>query len=65
MAKQIVQLNPKNSSAYNNMCNCYIRLKEYDKAIAACKNAVEREAELQLAKNNLGWAEELKAKQGE
>jgi protein O-mannosyl-transferase len=53
VCQRILALDPKNSTAYNNICSSYNALKVFDKAIQACNNALEIQPDFQLAKNNL------------
>lgn len=62
MAEKVLELNPKNVVAYNNICSAYVMLKEYDKAIEAANKALAIDPNFQLAKNNLAWAEGEKVK---
>ncbi|MGK0308851.1 MAG: tetratricopeptide (TPR) repeat protein, partial [Urechidicola sp.] len=54
-AKKVNKIIP-NSAAYNNICAAYNELKEYDKAIEACKKAIKLDANHSLAKGNLNYA---------
>lgn len=49
------------SIAFSNICAAYNALKEYDKAIIACNNAIKLDPNNNLAKGNL--AHSLKNKQ--
>lgn len=57
-----IELNPASAVAFNNKCVAYTLMKEYDKAIEAGTKAVELDPNFQLAKNNLKWAMDEKAK---
>ena len=59
VCRKIINQNPDNHLAYNNMCISYIRLNEKNKAINACKKCLEIDPNFQLGKNNLRWAESL------
>jgi tetratricopeptide (TPR) repeat protein len=54
--KKAIALNPKNSSAYNNLCSAYNELYMWEKAIEACSLALKIDSNFTLAKNNLNWA---------
>jgi|GEM_PF-135204 len=47
-----------NAIAYNNICSSFNQLKEYQKAIAACNEALKLDAGSKLAKGNLNYAEQ-------
>lgn len=47
-----------NAIAYNNICSSYNQLKEYQKAIAACNEALKLDASSKLASGNLNYAEQ-------
>ncbi len=59
-AEASLKLNANNPYAYNNICSAYNKLKEWDKAIAACDKAITLKPDFQLAKNNKAWAESQK-----
>ncbi|MBN8696614.1 MAG: tetratricopeptide repeat protein [Bacteroidetes bacterium] len=59
-----IQLKPGYADAYSNMGACYNQLKQWDKAIVACQQALKSNPEHKLAKGNLNWALEEKAKSG-
>ncbi len=44
------------SIAYNNICAAHNELKEYDKAVLACKKALDLDSENALAQGNLNFA---------
>ncbi len=54
-AKKSIEIQPT-AAAYNNICTAYNQLKEYDKAIQACNEALKIDANHNLAKGNLNWA---------
>lgn len=58
--EKIIELDPKNAEAYNNMCSAYNKLKNWDKAIEACEKAIEIKPDFELAKNNLNWSKKKK-----
>lgn len=54
-ARKSIALIP-NAIAYNNICSSYNQLKEYQKAIAACNEALKLDTGSKLAKGNLNYA---------
>ena len=54
-AQQSNSITP-NPNAYNNICTSYNQLKQYDKAIEACTEALKLDADHQLAKGNIEYA---------
>ena len=54
-ARKSIAIEP-NAIAYNNICSAYNQLKEYQKAIAACNEALKLDASSKLAKGNLNYA---------
>lgn len=56
-ARKSIAIAP-NAIAYNNICSSYNQLKEYQKAIAACTEALKLDARSKLAKGNLNYAQE-------
>lgn len=63
---EIIKLDEKNATAYNNIgCN-YIEMKQFDNAKEALQKAIAIAPDVQLYKNNLAWAEdeEKKSKAG-
>ena len=57
-SKNVLQLDPNNSSAYNNLCSAYNCLEMFDEAKAACIKALAINPDFTLAKNNLKVAED-------
>jgi len=62
--KEVIKIDPANSTAYNNMCAAYNNLQLWDDAIAAGERAVELAPNSQLAKNNLATAKQGKVNAG-
>lgn len=60
--KQAIVLDPKNAVAYNNLGVAYTMLEQYQNGIDACSKAIQIDSEFQLAKNNLNWAMDERAK---
>jgi len=56
-ARKSIALAP-NAIAYNNICSAYNELNEYQKAIAACNEALKLDANSKLAKGNLSFAKQ-------
>ena len=56
----IIQQDPKNADAYNNICAAYNMLKEWNKAKAACAKALQLNPNHANAPANLKWAIEQK-----
>jgi len=51
-SKAILKYNPKNSSAWNNICSAYNELGQYKKALDACNRGVKIDPKNQLLLNN-------------
>lgn len=60
--KQALLLNPISAVAYNNLGCAYTMLMQYQDGIDACTKALQIDTGFQLAKNNLKWASDEKAK---
>ncbi len=58
VSKELLNIKPNSSLAYNNICSSYNALKEYEKALLACEKALQIDPNFQLAKNNLEWAKQ-------
>lgn len=56
------RLDPKNPNVHNNLCVASTLLRRYDDAVAACNAALALKPDFQLAKNNLRWALDERAK---
>ena len=55
--RKILKLNPKSSTAYNNICAASNQLKLWEQGAEACRKSLEI-VDSELAKNNLAWAEQ-------
>ncbi len=58
-SQKAIQLDPGSPIAargYNNICASYNQLGLWESAIDACEKALAIQPDLQLARNNLGWA---------
>ncbi|PKV49792.1 tetratricopeptide repeat protein [Aquimarina sp. MAR_2010_214] len=58
VSKEVLEIDPNNAIAYNNICTSYNALGEYDKAIEACNRAIEIAPDFKLAKNNIKFAKD-------
>jgi tetratricopeptide (TPR) repeat protein len=56
VSAELLELEPNNVVAYNNICSSYNAIGNHDEAIKACEKALEINPDFQLAKNNLNWA---------
>lgn len=56
VCNMLLEQDPTNSSAYNNICAAYNQLGEWNKAIEACEKSLEIDSTSKLAKGNLDWA---------
>ena len=63
-ARHAIALDAKLAEAWNNIAAASAELGRADDAIAAGQEAVKLKPDFQLAKNNLKWAMDLKAKAG-
>ena len=54
---ELLDKDPNNLIAFNNICASHNNLKEFELAKEACKKALEIDSNFQLAKNNLQLAE--------
>jgi tetratricopeptide (TPR) repeat protein len=57
-----LKLKPDYADAYSNIGASYNQLKQWDKAIEACNKALRIDPTHKLARGNLNWAKEEKAK---
>jgi tetratricopeptide (TPR) repeat protein len=60
--KKALKLKPDYADAYSNICASYNMMQKWDLAIEACNKAISIDANHKLAKGNLNWAKEEKAK---
>jgi tetratricopeptide (TPR) repeat protein len=56
-SRMVLDLEPDNALAYNNICSAHALREEWDPAIEACEKALTLDPELQRARNNLRWAQ--------
>ncbi|MFC2111324.1 glycosyltransferase family 39 protein [Bacteroidota bacterium] len=56
--ERVLELEPQNITALNNICSAYNSMKMYDKAEKYCQKAIEISPDFELAKNNLLVAQE-------
>ncbi|AXT58309.1 hypothetical protein D1815_22020 [Aquimarina sp. AD1] len=54
--EKILQIDPKNAFAYNNICSAYNQLQKWKLGAEACQKAIKLSPNYSLAKNNLKWA---------
>ncbi|MGD0711493.1 MAG: tetratricopeptide repeat protein [Bacteroidales bacterium] len=57
VCKELLEIDPSNAVAYNNICSCYNALGNYKEAEKACQQALKFKPDFDLAKNNLKIAE--------
>ena len=55
---KVIEKDPNNHIAYNNICSSYNNLNEYQKAINACEKSIEINPEFTTAINNLKYAKQ-------
>jgi len=55
---KILEIDPNNTAAYNNICVAYNHLKKWELGAKSCMKAIAIDPNFQLAKNNLNWAKE-------
>jgi tetratricopeptide (TPR) repeat protein len=60
--REAERVDPKNASIQNNLCVAFMGLGKHDEAIAACNAAIGLQPDFQLARNNLAWAQQERAK---
>ncbi len=65
LLQRVVQKDPKNKTAWNNLGRAYLGLNQNDQAIAALKKQIEINPYDQYAYNNLGMAYEAELKYDE
>ena len=59
---KVIKLDPKNARVSNNLGFAYGCIGDWDNGIKYCQEAINLEPDLQLAKNNLKWMQDEKAK---
>jgi tetratricopeptide (TPR) repeat protein len=62
VARRATALAPAHPIAWNNLAAGYAGKSDWDAAIAAAEQAVRLDPKFQLARNNLAWARQEKAK---
>jgi protein O-mannosyl-transferase len=60
--KKVLEIQPGNGSAYNNICAAYNQLKQWDSAIIVGKEGLKYIPDNQLLKNNIAFAQEEQKK---
>lgn len=55
-ARQVLELDPINAIAHNNICSALAKGGEWDRAIVECEMALAIDPDYERAKNNLDWA---------
>ena len=51
-SRKALKINPKNATAWNNICSAYNELKEFKKAVEACDEGLKIDAKNQQIMNN-------------
>ncbi len=59
---RVIQINPNNVIANNNLGFAYGCLSQWDNGIKYCQKALDLDPSFQLAKNNLNWMKDEKSK---
>ncbi len=62
LLKKLVVEAPTNAIAWNNLCVAHMMQQELNLAIDACQSGVHSDANFQLVRNNLKWAEDERTK---
>ena len=55
-AVRALEVNPRSTAAYNNICAAHNMLEQWDDAVPACEMALEIDPAYELARNNLALA---------
>ncbi len=55
--KKILAIRPNHAEAYNNICASFLAQKQWSDGIEACTLALHFDPSLQIARNNLLWAQ--------
>jgi tetratricopeptide (TPR) repeat protein len=56
VCKELLEIDPSNAIAYNNICSCYNAMGNYKDAKKACEQSLKLKPDFDLAKNNLNVA---------
>lgn len=62
-AREAIRLDPASAEAWNNVAADDEALGRWDQAIAAAQRAIALRPDFQLARNNLAWSQQQKAKE--
>jgi tetratricopeptide (TPR) repeat protein len=60
-SRKVLELDPANALAYNNICAAHALRGEWEPAIAACEKALALDPDFERARNNLEWARSERA----
>jgi tetratricopeptide (TPR) repeat protein len=55
--QKVLEFDPQNAVAYNNICSAYNSLQQWDNAIEACERALEIDTSFVLARENLKFSQ--------
>ncbi len=58
----VLEINPNNKFAHNNLGYAYGKLGQFDEGIKHCTKAIKLDPKFQLAKNNLQMIKKMKSK---
>src|SRR5262249_36591409 len=61
-ARLALVFDPHDAMAFNNVGMCSIKLELWDEGLKSIREAIRLDPTLQLAKDNLAWAEQEKAR---
>ena len=59
MCRAALELRPDYAEAWNNIGAAYNKLGRYEKAAAACEQALRYKPDFELARNNLRFAQQM------
>lgn len=62
LLNEIVAANPKDATAWNNLCVVHMLQQDVAQAIDACGKAINADPSMQLAQNNMKWARSTQQK---
>ena len=63
-SRRALALRPGYAEAWNNIGAAYNKLGQFDQGAAACEQALRDKPDFELARNNLRYAQEMKAREG-